>query len=133
MVGGQRNFWKDRRNFDAGEKRAEKAILERTEDVGKKTKGKGEKSGSFDQIKRSGCIKKVEDSGNGQKVGIDPELTFARIVKLEELIARGSNDRIKLEKTTNYLAKVLEDLTPDIVGHHNDVCSVPTVTSYAVY
>merc|ERR1711902_350859 len=56
---------------------------------------------------------KVEDSGNGdvgQKMGIDPELTFARIVKLEELIARGSNDRIKLEKTTNYLAKVVEDL-----------------------
>ena len=54
-----------------------------------------------------------KDSANGKfwkEEEMDSELFFSRIVKLEELLARGSNDRVKLEKTINYLAKVVEDL-----------------------
>jgi len=38
----------------------------------------------------------------------DLEVTFGRLVKLEELIARSTSNRVKLEKTTNYLDLQLE-------------------------
>ena len=129
IVGGRMNFRKERRTIDARKTRKEKAILDKTKaagkEVGENTKGKGEKSDGFGNSKRGG---REKVSGNGdlkQKEEIDPELTFGRIVKLEELLARGADDRVKLEKRTNYLIKVVEDLQLEAEEERNFVQPTP--------
>ena len=60
--------------------------------------------------------KKEEEDG-----GVDFEAIFARIAKLEEMSARNSTDRMKLEKRTNYLGKVVEDLHMEAKEEENCV------------
>ena len=130
------NFWKERRTTDARTMRKEKAILDETKvvvkEVGEKARGKGvgEKLDGFGYSERGGCDKVSGNEDFRQKQEIDPELTFSRIVKLEELITRGSNDRVKLEKTTNYLIKVVEDLQLEAEEEKNFVQPTPGETNF---
>jgi len=122
--------WKETRNIDMSEIRKEnrdrKMVV--TKEIRQKMKVRGEQLDRH--CKNSSCGKDsgYEDFGQMGETCLDEgsaledlEVTFGRLVKLEELLARGSKNRVKLEKTTNYLTKVVEDLQLEAEEEENSV------------
>jgi len=126
-------------NSEIGKEKMDRMMVVGKE-IGQKSRVRGERSDGH--CKKGGYDKEGKDSECGdfwqreekwlgeRSVFEDLEVTFGRLVKLEELIARSTSNRVKLEKTTNYLAKVVEDLQLEAEEEEDSVQPSPGKASF---
>ena len=135
---GVKNSWRGRQTSDESDVRKEKTRRGWKREIPKERLGRGRVNTGLRYQETSRCDEEVdnsEQSGIGQltqerRPAEDFEATFGRIVKLGEIIARSSSDRVKLERKANYLVKVLEDLQMEAEEEENCVRMTPRTANF---